>query len=289
MSTVLRHPLLTISLGRTEFFCQPCNRYFKTQSSLEAHWLDSERHSWCQRCNRFFKSGDALESHFHNSHKHWICDDHDVDFYTEGELTEHYIKGEDHHYCETCDELFDSAAQIRNVRTCLVIYYALPDLLNNVQHTLTHLPKDIGCWGCEKKFRKYSTMVAHLESEECSVTQIKLDKLAASCSAYKDYVIPGKEDYLRKGDRKKWRAEANPNNDKCTRCDRYFSTTAGLISHVNSSFHHPLAYQCAACKTPFANLSGLLAHVENVPCAEGISCKPFPVYPFLTNFGFRAV
>ena len=144
-------------------------------------------------------------------------------------------------------------------------------MLINRQHSLTHLPKDIQCWGCEKDFNKYSTLLAHLETEKCSVTRIRLDKLAVACTEHKHYVIPGQEEYLRCGGRKNHKAKADFKTGRCNRCDRYFPTTEGLISHVESSFHHPFAYQCAACKTPFADLSGLLTHIESVPCAEGIS------------------
>ena len=114
-------------------------------------------------------------------------------------------------------------------------------------------------------------MLAYLETEKCKVTRFQLDKLAIACPFSVDYVIPGQECYLRYGDRKKFKAKAVFKSGICNRCERYFPTTAGLVSHVDSSFHHPYAYQCAACKTPFTDLSGLLMHVENILYSEGIS------------------
>lgn len=114
-------------------------------------------------------------------------------------------------------------------------------------------------------------MMAHLETENCAVTRIKLDKLAVGCRDSKDYVIPGCEAYLRNGERRKWKAKANFNNNTCNRCDRHFSSTEGLVSHVDSSYHHRLAYQYHGCQAKSADLSGLLLHVENSPCSEGIS------------------
>ena len=114
-------------------------------------------------------------------------------------------------------------------------------------------------------------MLAHLESENCSVTRIKLDKLAISCKESKFYVRPGKEDYLRNGERKQWKAKANFRHNTCSRCDRSFTTTEGLVSHTESSFHHPLAYRCPGCLIEVADLSSLLTHVENSLCSEGIS------------------
>ena len=43
------------------------------------------------------------------------------------------------------------------------------------------------------------------------------------------------------------------------------------MGHVQSSCHHPLAYQCAGCESKYADLSGLIQHVESSACAEGVS------------------
>lgn len=112
---------------RTNYYCDPCRRYFGSNEALEPHWLNSSQHDWCQRCNRFFGSEDALDNHFQNSRSHWICDDHDLDFLTWKELEKHYVEDEDHLYCETCVEHFKGATQLRTVGLSLHAFAVLVD------------------------------------------------------------------------------------------------------------------------------------------------------------------
>ena len=57
----------------------------------------------------------------------------------------------------------------------------------------------------------------------------------------------------------------------CSECDRYFINRVGLATHIDSSAHHPLAYQCAGCQSQHTDLSSLLAHVEGSGCTKGIT------------------
>ena len=47
----------------------------------------------------------------------------------------------------------------------------------------------------------------------------------------------------------------------CSSCDRYFPTDDGLITHIRSSVHHPLAYQCRS-----GSRTGLIFH--RVPSSQ---------------------
>ena len=138
-----------------------------------------------------------------------------------------------------------------------------------------HKQRDIKCWGCSKTFSNYSTLLAHLETETCITTRVELDKLAVKCEHSKDFVLPGRERYLRKGHRKKHIPKAvfkkDSNRFGCSDCDYPFANDAGLAAHMASSFHHPLAYQCAGCQSPHGDLSSLLAHVEGSACTEGVT------------------
>ena len=136
------------------------------------------------------------------------------------------------------------------------------------------MPKDIECWGCDQLFSRYSTLLAHLEAQKCVVTRLQLDKLSVACPASKDFVVPGQENYLRYGRRNKYKAKAifRGSDFYCSRCEeRQFTTAAGLISHVDSSYHDPHAYRCPNCLVEFADLSGLLTHVESQSCDEKVS------------------
>ena len=138
-----------------------------------------------------------------------------------------------------------------------------------------HSARDIKCWGCPKTFRTYSTLLAHLETETCITTRVGLDKLAMKCEQWKDFVIPGCDAHLERGIRARYVPEIVYKNHLhrfgCSSCDRYFPNDDGLITHIRSSVHHPLAYQCAGCQSQHADLSSLLAHVESSGCTEGIT------------------
>ncbi len=96
--------------------------------------------------------------------------------------------------------------------------------------------RDIKCWGCPKTYRTYSTLLTHLETETCITTRVELDKLAVKCEDSKDFVIPVREAYLRKGHRKNYIPKAvfkkDLNRFGCSDCDYPFANDAGLASHM---------------------------------------------------------
>ena len=144
-----------------------------------------------------------------------------------------------------------------------------------LQHLLTHLPRDIDCWGCSRKFSKYAPLLVHLETGVCVTTRLQLDQFAIQCEFSSDYVRPGCEQYLRRGDRQRHCARpiflSHPKRFGCSKCDKVFDQHGGMMGHIQSSCHHPLVYQCAGCDSQYADLSGLLQHVESSACAEGVS------------------
>lgn len=118
-------------------------------------------------------------------------------------------------------------------------------------------------------------MLCHFETETYVTTRVQLDQMAMECEFFKDYIIPGCEAHLQRGDRRRYQAipvfNQNTQRFGCGQCDRYFPKDVGLAEHLKSSIHHPLAYRCAGCSLEFADLSALLAHVEVSKCSEGIS------------------
>lgn len=118
-------------------------------------------------------------------------------------------------------------------------------------------------------------MLAHLESESCATTRVRLDKLAAESKLSHHYVAPGFSDYLRTGARRKFQSKPIFNRSTksfgCNKCDRTFPTDEIMAAHIASNAHHPFAFKCPGCEGQMATLSALLAHIEAKSCAEGIS------------------
>ena len=118
-------------------------------------------------------------------------------------------------------------------------------------------------------------MLAHLESELCATSRVRIDKLAAEYALSDYYVIPGCIKYLRTGSRKKFQSKPIFNRSTksfgCDKCNRTFPTDGMMADHIASTAHHPLAFKCPGCQAKVATLSALLAHIEAKTCAEGIS------------------
>ncbi len=118
-------------------------------------------------------------------------------------------------------------------------------------------------------------MLAHLETELCTTTRVRMDKLAAEYILSDHYITPGFREYLRTGSREKYQSKPIFNRSTrsfgCNKCNRTFPTDAIMSAHIESTTHHPLAFQCPGCQEKYATLSALVAHIEAKTCSEGIS------------------
>ena len=85
-------------------YCERCERGFRSQSSLDQHERDSQRHNICHDCALDFSTWRGLKEHWVQSPNHsycQYCDEHFDDF---SELQDH--NEESHSYCPSCDEVF---------------------------------------------------------------------------------------------------------------------------------------------------------------------------------------
>ena len=97
------------------YFCRPCNRWFRSKSAILAHCRSTGAHEWCERCERVFMTEQAKQSHIKLSASHSICSlcDHRPDFATRAQLQEHY---DDVHFpCRngTCKIVFNVYGGLR--------------------------------------------------------------------------------------------------------------------------------------------------------------------------------
>lgn len=116
--------------------CQPCDRYFCYESSLDQHLKAKHSHTYCFRCERHFVHEFAKRQHIANSSQHHVCTHchSEPDYESESGLDKHLERC--HHACLTCDEIFDE-----------------DDL---IQHDVDH---HFGCKFCARTFNSRSNLM----------------------------------------------------------------------------------------------------------------------------------
>jgi hypothetical protein len=84
-----------------DYFCQPCDRWFHSESAILAHCRSTRAHEWCERCERVFLTEDAKKKHNKLSSSHSVCCFCDDDFASNSQLQKHY--NEVHFPCQKCN------------------------------------------------------------------------------------------------------------------------------------------------------------------------------------------
>lgn len=257
--------------------CTLCEKSFTTLASYYDHC--SNQHEWCGRCHRVFRSAPAKISHFRVSIAHnfcSVCPPLQSDYKTYAELQDHLV--ELHHFCPDCDvyckskedlqkhdigehnlcvkcgEYFTKTEQLQivithtNIDSLYLIALALL-MFDYRQHEQKHhtpqrqQPKtgvrDLQCYGCDRTFRKFSSMLIHLESGNCAsfCDMDDIDDMALDCHHNRDYV----ED-------SKWPTWAYI----CPTCESEFGMLSALYQHAEAV---PL------CSSPL-NGKGCLARLQ---------------------------
>ncbi|KAG5657458.1 hypothetical protein KAF25_006022 [Fusarium avenaceum] len=181
-------------------YCQPCDRYFRYESSLDQHLEAKHSYTYCFRCERHFVHEFAKRQHIANSSQHHVCTHchSEPDYKSESDLDEH--REHYHHACLTCARTFNSHS-------------------NLINHLKVHARKEIECLGCTRMFISYSAMMLHLEADTCE-SGANLHVVRNLMAEYHDlhwYSPPDYDDDL-----------------ECNTCDRQFQRMSALLQHVES-------------------------------------------------------
>ncbi|KAG6811274.1 hypothetical protein H0H92_008268 [Tricholoma furcatifolium] len=91
----------------SDYYCDPCDRLFSTQSALDHHKRDSPNHHFCYPCGQEFNTWKGLKEHYVQSGAHAYCQYCDEHFEDGDELVRH--KGVKHAWCRWCDKVLKNA------------------------------------------------------------------------------------------------------------------------------------------------------------------------------------
>ena len=142
------------------FWCNPCNRLFNSEEALESHLSTAKAHKWCHTCspcNLVFNSQEALESHLSTSEAHtrcYTCSPCNLLFNSEVALESHLFTSEAHTWCYTCNRGFISAGALQShMRNAVVHRYALANSMTPQQPSTAPQPTNC-CDKCNISFKE---------------------------------------------------------------------------------------------------------------------------------------
>ncbi|KIV99803.1 uncharacterized protein PV09_08607 [Verruconis gallopava] len=201
---------------------------------------------YCLRCARTFRSVHALQQHYNDSFSHHRCDVCGTDEPTWEKLLQHHRKTGHRVVCQGCDDgdgmtwIPGSQEYQDHLRECNVCttceeHFQSPGNLEN--HKIAHLQRTIKCYGCDRKFPTYPSMIIHLESGACpsEIDYIDLNESAALCYQWKAFLDEDyRDDLLDRYDLDLQYAET-VYPFECPGCDSYFRRLSALFQHVYST------------------------------------------------------
>lgn len=203
-----------------------------------------------------------------------MCKPCNVDFSTSEILRKHNSIEHPDSYCLKRERYFITQNNLNEVLTALI--FSCDDCSNLLQHTKTHMPKDILCWGCQVfSYATVSAMAIHLESGACSAgwTIQHINQLAAESPRANALTVEGRNPWLLAG------APPLAANDACYRprgrwtcpvCDLLYYSGPDLTHHLRDRDccrGYPNVFKCEVCLGQYTTLSGLLQHIQSPRCS----------------------
>ena len=246
-------------------YCDPCDRYFNSDSAYWQHVRNSYNHYWCHACSRDFPSQHALHQHLtssraHASHECCWCS---AFFFNQPDYNHHMQVA--HHYCFTCSRRFGSA-RARD------------------QHLQSdaHQPKTKCCPLCGEMFKTFSAVAAHVESSNCAGFHGDRYDLVRLIQQWEH--DRGAEHALTKRGRITYPSTSTADMLEqcyvraldayiCPRCPevRRFMSLQNLRAHMESRLHAQNLYHCRPCAKEFPTLNALVLHWERSECGQRTS------------------
>ncbi|KIV84925.1 hypothetical protein PV11_00672 [Exophiala sideris] len=185
-----------------DYTCSPCDRKFLNLNGALNHCRNASVHrgEWCERCQWLFVSPAARNKHVADSPHHYICKRCKIDYDLTTALNKHLV--DVHHQCMDCEEEFNNDNDLQ-------------------QHKRSHLPLDVKCLACERKFSEFAAMMIHLESGTCQsgVDRNDIDTWVFDENGYGRYV-------------NEW---TNFWRYRCPTCSSDFRFASALLQHAASN------------------------------------------------------
>ncbi|KAF9012009.1 hypothetical protein BDQ17DRAFT_1387519 [Cyathus striatus] len=182
-------------------------------------------------------------------------------FDTIHDLLQHYADSKNHNWCFACSKDFESAKRLRK-------HY----------RSIVHLPKNLQCPLCTKKFKYPSAVADHIESGKHKLTRKQVTFAVHSLGVIPTISVEGR---IQQGTDISTlpsmpKLVANPSafdgqSYRChlPQCERTFRTLLSLEKHLNSAAHDEDEFKCPnpECDRAFKLVSGLIRHVESETCS----------------------
>lgn len=207
----------------SEWWCAPCNNYYKTKDSLMKHMqLHCPRIYTCRKCSASFDSVEVLARHEANSHLKVKLD-----------FTENLYD------CDQCDRQFVSWEMLKQHR------------LRDHVAELTEIGSNTWCSLCNRFFPKLESYQKHVQLHQAySAVMPKLSKSLESLMAKTD-----------ERTREIKRDEQYYDNVKlltCPTCGKVCTQQSALSNHMRT--HEPKKHKCDICGRSFGLFIRLAGH-----------------------------
>ncbi|XP_029173642.1 zinc finger protein 569-like isoform X2 [Nylanderia fulva] len=207
----------------SEWWCAPCNSYYKTKDSLMKHMhLHCPRVYTCRKCSLSFNSVEVLAKHEANNHLKVKLD------YTEN-LQD----------CHKCDRQFISYEMLRQHR------------LRDHLAELTEIGTNTWCSLCNRFFptvKSYQNhILLHTHNQANSIIQQKLPVVEPAKIAERPKEIKREEQFYE-----------NVKSLMCPTCGKVCTQQSALSNHMRT--HEPKRHKCDICGRSFGLFIRLAAH-----------------------------
>ncbi|XP_012226103.2 PR domain zinc finger protein 5-like [Linepithema humile] len=208
----------------SEWWCAPCNSYYKSKESLVKHMqLDCPRVYTCRTCSLSFDSVEILAKHEANNHLK-------VKLNFAGSLKE----------CHQCDRQFASWEMLRQHR------------LRDHLAELSEIGSKTWCSLCNRFFPTVETYQKHIQLHQINENSVVPQKLPSaefliSKIAERPREIKKEEHFYESG-----------RSLTCPTCGKVCTQQSALSNHMRT--HEPKRYKCEICGRSFGLFIRLAAH-----------------------------
>ncbi|XP_015186330.1 PREDICTED: zinc finger protein 528-like [Polistes dominula] len=216
----------------SEWWCAPCNSYYKTKECLRKH-LQSHgpRKYKCRKCRMSFESVENLAKH--EGATHWRVT---LDF------------NEKANGCHRCDRKFVSWEMLKQHR------------MRDHFGEIIRIGTNTWCSSCNRSFPTEEAYQNHQQlHENINYSMAQMKQLSMKLSIKKKFSIFGHGDHLQE-----IKKEHSPENTKsltCPTCGKVCTQQSALSNHMR--IHEPKRYKCDICGRSFGLFIRLTAHIKN--------------------------